>query len=146
MIKQFAEQIKAMIEEECKTDTDLKVLTEKPNKSYEECAKYIIGEAYNTCKNNKQGNVGYWCGVDNTPLINLVVHYYTEDDIKITELPSNVSVKATAGSTPPKPKAAEVKPKTTEVKPIPQPTVAAPKKKKEEKKSNVVQLDLFASL
>ena len=143
MIKQFAEQIKAMIEEECKTDTDLKALTEKPNKSYEECAKYIIGEAYNTCKNNKQGNMGYWCGVDNAPVINLVVHYYTEDDIKITELPSNVSVKATAGSTPPKPKAAEVKPKTTEVKPIPQPTVAAPKKK-EEKKSNVVQLDLFA--
>ena len=138
MIKQFTEQIKAMIEEECKTDTDLKLLTEKPNKSYEECAKYIIGEAYNTCKNNKQGNMGYWCGVDNAPLINLVVHYYTEDDIKITELPSNVSVKATAGSTP-KPK--EIKPK--EVKPIPQPTVAAPKKK-EEKKSNVVQLDLFA--
>ena len=52
-----------------------------------------------------------------------------------------MSVKATAGSTPPKPK--EIKPKVTEVKPIPQPTVAAPKKK-EEKKSNVVQLDLFA--
>ena len=136
MIKQFTEQIKAMIEEVCKTDTDLKALIEKPNKSYEECAKYIIGEAYNTCKNNKQGNMGYWCGVDNAPLINLVVHYFTEDDIKITELPSNVSVKATAGSTP--------KPK--EVKPIPQPTVAAPKKKKEEKKSNVVQLDLFDSL
>ena len=141
MIKQFAEQIKALIEKECETDKELKALTEKPNKSYEECAKYIIGEAYNTCKNNKHGNVGYWCGVDNTPLINLVVHYYTEDDIKITELPSNVSVKATSGSTP-KPK--EIKPKTTEVKPIPQPTVAAPKKKKEEKKSNVVQLDLFA--
>lgn len=143
MIKQFTEQIKAMIEEECKTDTDLKALTEKPNKSYEECAKYIIGEAYNTCKNNKQENMGYWCGVDNAPLINLVVHYYTEDDIKITELPSNVSVKATAGSTP-KPKAAETKPKPKEVKPVP--TVAAPKKKKEEKKSNVVQLDLFDSL
>ena len=143
MIKQFTEQIKAMIEEECKTDTDLKALTEKPNKSYEECAKYIIGEAYNTCKNNKQGNMGYWCGVDNAPLINLVVHYFTEDDIKITELPSNVSVKATAGSTP-KPKAAETKPKPKEVKPVP--TVAAPKKKKEEKKSNVVQLDLFDSL
>ena len=137
MIKQFTEHIKALIEKECETDKELKTLTEKPNKSYEECAKYIIGEAYNTCKNNKQGNMGYWCGVDNTPLINLVVHYYTEDDIKITELPSNVSVKATAGSTP-KPK--ETKPK--EAKPVP--TVAAPKKKKEEKKSNVVQLDLFA--
>ena len=141
MIKQLAEQLKAMIEEECKTDTDLKALTEKPNKSYEECAKYIIGEAYNTCKNNKQGNVGYWCGVDNTPLINLVVHYYTEDDIKITELPSNVSVKATAGSTPPKPK---------EIKPIPaaKPTVGKITKPtpKPEKKSNVVQLDLFGNL
>ena len=142
MIKQFAEQIKAMIEEECKTDTDLKALTEKPNKRYEECAKYIIGEAYNTCKNNKQGNMGYWCGVDNTPLINLVVHYYTEDDIKITELPSNVSVKATAGSTS-KSKAA-----AKEVKPIPvaKPTVGTITKPtpKPEKKSNVVQLDLFA--
>ena len=138
MIKQFAEDIKALIEKECETDKELKALTEKPNKSYEECAKYIIGEAYNTCKNNKQGNVGYWCGVDNTPLINLIVHYYTEDDIKITELPSNVSVKATAGSTP--------KPK--EVKPIPvaKPTVGTITKPtpKPEKKSNVVQLDLFA--
>ena len=138
MIKQFAEDIKALIEKECETDKELKALTEKPNKSYEECAKYIIGEAYNTCKNNKQGNMGYWCGVDNTPLINLVVHYYTEDDIKITELPSNVSVKATAGSTP--------KPK--EVKPIPvaKPTVGTITKPtpKPEKKSNVVQLDLFA--
>ena len=141
-MKEFAEQLKAMIEEECKTDTDLKALTEKPNKSYEECAKYIIGEAYNTCKNNKQGNVGYWCGVDNAPLINLVVHYYTEDDIKITELPSNVSVKATAGSAP-KPKAA-----AKEVKPIPaaKPTVGKITKPtpKPEKISNVVQLDLFA--
>ena len=142
MIKQFAEYIKALIEKESETDKELKALTEKPNKSYEECAKYIIGEAYNTCKNNKQGNVGYWCGVDNTPLINLIVHYYTEDDIKITELPSNVSVKATAGSTP-KPKAA-----ATEVKPIPvaKPTVGKITKPtpKPEKKSNVVQLDLFA--
>ena len=144
MIEQLTEQLKAMIEEECKTDTDLKALTEKPNKSYEECAKYIIGEAYNTCKNNKQGNVGYWCGVDNTPLINLVVHYYTEDDIKITELPSNVSVKATAGSTSKSKSAAK------EVKPIPvaKPTVGTITKPtpKPEKKSNVVQLDLFASL
>ena len=142
MIKQFAEYIKALIEKECETDKELKALTEKPNKSYEECAKYIIGEAYNTCKNNKQGNVGYWCGVDNAPLINLVVHYYTEDDIKITELPSNVSVNATAGSAP-KPKAA-----AKEVKPIPaaKPTVGKITKPtpKPEKKSNVVQLDLFA--
>ena len=142
MIKQFTEHIKALIEKECETDKELKALTEKPNKSYEECAKYISGEAYNTCKNNKQGNMGYWCGVDNTPLINLVVHYYTEDDIKITELPSNVSVKATAGSAP-KPKAA-----AKEVKPIPaaKPTVGTITKPtpKSEKKSNVVQLDLFA--
>ena len=138
MIKQFAEYIKALIEKECETDKELKALTEKPNKSYEECAKYIIGEAYNTCMNNKQGNVGYWCGVDNAPLINLIVHYYTEDDIKITELPSNVSVKATAGSTP----------KAKEIKPIPtaKPTVGKITKPtpKPEKKSNVVQLDLFA--
>ena len=139
-MKEFTEQLKAMIEEECKTDTDLKALTEKPNKSYEECAKYIIGEAYNTCKDNKQGNMGYWCGVDNAPLINLVVHYYTEDDIKITELPSNVSVKATAGDVP-KPKQPAPKPKqiTPQVG-----KVTAPKpKKKEGKKPNAVQLDLF---
>ena len=137
-MKEFAEQLKAMIEEECKTDTDLKALTEKPNKSYEECAKYIIGEAYNTCKDNKQGNMGYWCGVDNAPLINLVVHYFTEDDIEITELPSNVSVKATAGDVPkqPMPKPKQITPQVGKV--------TAPKpKKKEGKKSNAVQLDLF---
>ena len=137
-MKEFTEQLKAMIEEECKTDTDLKALTEKPNKSYEECAKYIIGEAYNTCKDNKQGNMGYWCGVDNAPLINLVVHYYTEDDIEITELPSNVSVKATAGDVAkqPMPKPKQITPQVGKV--------TAPKpKKKEGKKSHAVQLDLF---
>ena len=137
----FAEQIKVLIIKQCETDKELKELTEKPNKSYEECAKYIIGEAYKTCMKNRQGNVGNWMGVDNTPLINLIVHYYTEDDIKITELPSNVSVSASAGNVSPKPMAAAAK----EVKPVATPTVAAPKpKKKEEKKSNVVQLDLFA--
>lgn len=138
-MKEFVEQLKAMIEEECKTDTDLKALTEKPNKSYEECAKYIIGEAYNTCKDNKQGNMGYWCGVDNAPLINLVVHYYTEDDIEITELPSNVSVKATTGDVP-KPKQPTPKPKqiTPQVG-----KVTAPKPKKKETRTNAVQLDLF---
>ena len=135
----FAEQIKALITKQCETDTELKTLTEKPNKSYEECAKYIIGEAYTTCMKNKQGNVGYWCGVDDTPLINLIVHYYTENDVKITELPSNVSVSAAAGE---KPK--NIVPKPKEVKAAVTPTVVAPKpKKKEEKKTNVVQLDLF---
>lgn len=135
----FAEQIKALITKQCETDTELKALTEKPNKSYEECAKYIIGEAYNTCMKNKQGNVGYWCGVDDTPLINLIVHYYTEDDIKITELPSNVSVTSKAGAVP-KP-AAPKKEKPT-IKPVEQPKPVV-KPNKEEKKTNVVQLDLF---
>ena len=76
--------------------------------------------------------------MNNAPLINLVVHYYTEDDIEITELPSNVSVKATAGdvSKQPTPKPKQITPQVGKV--------TAPKsKKKEGKKSNAVQLDLF---
>ena len=89
---------------------------------------------------NRQGNVGYWCGVDDTPLINLIVHYYTEDDIKITELPSNVSVTSKAGNVP---KPAAPKTEKPTIKPVEQPKPVV-RPKREEKKTNVVQLDLFA--
>lgn len=124
MNEQFEEFIKALIQDECTRDKDLKALTEKQNKSTKECAKYVIGEAYKIAKKNHN----MWYGIDNGPIVNLIVHYYTEDDIKVEGLPGNVGV----STTPPKaePKAA----------PKVRPTKA---KTKKEEKSNVVQLDLF---
>ena len=88
----------------------------------DECCKYIIGEAYKIAKDNRQGNCGSWCGINNDPIINLIIHYYQEDNVKPTKLPDNVHL-----ATTPK-QAKEIRKK------------AAPRK---ETKSNVVQLSLF---
>lgn len=118
-MKEFIEQL---IKEQAATDKDFAALLNKENKSVEECCKYIIGEAFKKAKDNKQGNTMSWCGIKNDPIINLIVHYYQEDDVKPTPLPNNVKVATTPQ------KAKEIRKK------------AAPRK---ETKSNVVQLELF---
>lgn len=118
-MKEFIEQL---IKEQAATDKDFAALLNKKNKSVEECCEYIIGEAFKKAKDNKQGNTMSWCGINNDPIISLIVHYYQEDDVKPTPLPNNVQVATTPQ------KAKEIRKK------------AAPRK---ETKSNVVQLELF---
>ena len=130
MNEQFEIYIQALIDGECTRDKDLKAMTEeKKNKNPKECAKYIMQEAYKNAKKNG----GVWCGIDDAPIINLIIHYYTEDNLKVEGLPSNVGV---------------VTPKPTQPKPIAQPKPKAePKPKaKAEKKAKIVELDLFAQL
>ena len=118
-MKEFVEQL---IKQQAATDKDFAELLKKENKSVDECCKYIIGEAYKIAKDNRQGNCGSWCGISNDPIINLIIHYYQEDNVKPTKLPDNVKL-----ATTPK-QATEIRKK------------AAPRK---ETNSNVVQLSLF---
>ena len=118
-MKEFIEKL---IKEQAATDKDFAALLNKENKNIDECCEYIIGEAFKKAKDNKQGNSMSWCGINNDPIINLIIHYYQEDDVKPTKLPDNVKL-----ATTPK-QASKIRKK------------AAPRK---ETKSNVVQLSLF---
>ena len=134
MNDQFEIYVQALIDDECTRDEQLKAMTEeKKNKNPKECAKYIIQEAYK----NAQKNGGVWCGIDDAPIINLIIHYYTEDNLEVKGLPSSIGTVTSQ----PKPKA---EPKET--KPIQPKPKAQPKKAKEEKKAKIVELDLFAGL
>lgn len=134
MNNQFEVYVQALIDDECTRDEQLKTMTEeKKNKNPKECAKYIMQEAYKNAQKN--GNV--WCGIDDAPIINLIIHYYTEDNLEVKGLPSNVGIMISQ----PKPKA---EPKET--KPIQPKPKAQPKKAKEENKAKIVELDLFAGL
>lgn len=114
------EFIESLIKEQASTDKEFAALLNKANKSIDECVQYIIGEAFKNAKGDSKGKI--WCGISNDPIISLIIHYYQEDEIKITKLPSNVSMGQSHYQ-------AE-KPKTK-------------KTKKETKDPKVVQLDLF---
>lgn len=131
MNDQFEMYVQALIDDECTRDEQLKAMTEeKKNKNPKECAKYIMQEAYK----NAEKNGGVWCGIDESPIINLIIHYYTEDDLEVKDLPSNVGMVTS-------------QPKPKETKPIqPKPKAEPKPKAKEEKKAKIVELDLFAGL
>lgn len=79
---QFKAIVKAYLDKRAEQDELFRATYSKPNKSIEECCKYIIGEVY---KANKIGHA-------NAEIFGLAVHYYDEDDIKITPLPANCGV------------------------------------------------------
>lgn len=133
MNEQFEVYVQALIDDECTRDKELKAMTEeKKNKNPKECAKYIMQEAYK----NAEKNGGIWCGGDDAPIINLIIHYYTEDNLKVEGLPSNVGMVTTQPKT---------EPKETKITP-PKPKAQPKPKAKAEKKGKIVELDLFGGL
>jgi len=125
--EQFIAVIKAYLDKRAEQDELFKVTYAKPNKSVEECCRFIIGEVY------KANKIGY----PNADIFSLAVHYYDEDDIKITPLPANcygVGVTHTMGEDgrpmkPARPKApsAPSKGKGAPQKPTTTPKSATPK-------------------
>lgn len=76
----------------------------KPNKSVSECCKYIIGEI----RKKSATGMAVCCGLDkdldSSDVIQLAIHYYDEDDIKVDKTPAaKVTVNVSASTTPPKP-------------------------------------------
>lgn len=80
-------------------------------KSFAECCDYIMGEAFEYAKANKNGNVGL-AGCDSDQIVSMIKHYYDEDDIEIKKV-GNATAKVAAVKA--KPKAEPQKPKTPEV-------------------------------
>ena len=81
--------IEMLIKQQSAKDADFKALLSKPNKSVEECAKYLQGEAYKEIKNGK-GRCRC-VGRSDESMTGQIIHYYQEDSIKVEQLPSNVS-------------------------------------------------------
>ena len=61
---------------------DIQKNLNKKNKSLDECFNYVLNEISKKCVKN--GNVGYAPG-DDQELFDLAVHYYDEDDIKVSK-------------------------------------------------------------
>ena len=123
--------------------------TEKP-KSLDECADYILGEAFEWASKHRNGNVGY-SGLPDDEMVNLIKHYYDEENIEIKKVTgATASVGKTGADTK-----ASTKPKSNVIPmgdlfaskaetksaptPTPKPVVAPPKPK-------VESFDLFAGM
>lgn len=61
---------------------DIQENLKKKNKSLDECFDYVLNEISKKCVKN--GNIGYVAG-DDQELFYLAVHYYDEDDIKVSK-------------------------------------------------------------
>lgn len=77
---QFKAVIKAYLDKRAEQDELFRATYAKPNKSIDECCRYIIGEVY------KANKIGY----PNADVWNLAIHYYDEDKIEIAPLPNNL--------------------------------------------------------
>lgn len=82
--------IKAYLDRRAQEDTLFAASYAKPNKSIDECFDYIIGEA------RKKGSAVY---MSDEEVFGMAVHYYDEDDIKVSKLPKNESVKVNPSAT-----------------------------------------------
>lgn len=78
--------IKAYLDKRAKEDSLFAASYAKPNKSIDECFDYIIGEV------RKKGTMVY---MSDEEVFGMAVHYYDEDDIKVSKLPNGESVNAT---------------------------------------------------
>lgn len=78
-------KIKNYLDERAKNDELFAKAYAKPNKSIDECYKYILGEA------RKKGIA---VGMSHEEVYGLAVHYYDEDDIKINPVSGYVQASA----------------------------------------------------
>jgi hypothetical protein len=118
----FKAVIKKYLDARAEKDPLFKPMYAKPNKSLEECWKYIVSEA------RKQA-VNQCACISDEDVYNMAVHYYMEDDVK-------------APTTTPKVKVATTEPKKT----IPLNPVQTSNQKKPSKTANndkPIQLSLF---
>lgn len=125
----LTDYLKKLIDKQAEKDSDFKSLLSKPNKSMKELAEYVTGEAFKAVKDAPTDEARgcrtcYW---DDETMLNHIIHYYQEDDVKPEPLPENVTIE-----------------RPTEPKPQPKTVAMKPKKvKKETKNPKYQELSLF---
>lgn len=125
----LTDYLKKLIDKQAEKDSDFKSLLSKPNKSMKELAEYVTGEAFKAVKDAPTDEARgcrtcYW---DDETMLNHIIHYYQEDDVKPEPLPENVTTE-----------------RPTEPKPQPKTVAMKPKRAKQETKNPKYQeLSLF---
>lgn len=125
----LTDYLKKLIDKQAEKDSDFKSLLSKPNKSMKELAEYVTGEAFKAVKDAPTDEARgcrtcYW---DDETMLNHIIHYYQEDDVKPEPLPKNVTTE--------KPVERNRSPRTVAMKPK--------KVKKETKNPKYQELSLF---
>ncbi len=86
--KNLKDAIKSYLDERARTDELFAKSYAKPNKSINECIAYLMGEALKSSSTVIPGAKG--CMIDKNEVFSMAVHYYDEDDIKVSKMPTNV--------------------------------------------------------
>lgn len=107
----LTDYLKKLIDKQAEKDSDFKSLLSKPNKSMKELAEYVTGEAFKAVKDAPTDEARgcrtcYW---DDETMLNHIIHYYQEDDVKPEPLPENVTTERPEPK--PQPKTVAMKPK-----------------------------------
>ena len=68
---------------------------EKP-KSLNECADYILGEAFHWAEEHQDANGIAYSGLPDDEMVNLIKHYYDEDNITIRKVNARASFTSTS--------------------------------------------------
>lgn len=132
MAKQPFFAVKEYLEERAKTDPLFAASYAKENKSLDECWDSIVAEA-------RKRAIKQMCCMTSDEVFGLAVHYYDEDNIKITKAPAKVKT-GTVSTNPEKKTATKKEAKAPAKKPKPK---AQPKAPAAETKKKIVQLELF---
>lgn len=118
--KSFNEVIADYLKQRASEDTLFAPKFTNPKKNIDECCRYVLGEA------RKRGNEVV---MDDSEVYGLAVHYYDEDNIKVSGS-SNCKVSSGAQATLTKPLSQ-------------QPTMSPLKRGKAKREENKLQLSLF---
>lgn len=86
-MKEFKDTIQKYLQERAAEDPLFAPKFTNPNKSIDECCRYILGEA---CKR------GTAVAMSDVEVFGMAVHYYDEENIKIENVPSGRSVSSTS--------------------------------------------------
>lgn len=88
-MKAFKEAIKAYLDKRAAEDPQFATSYAKPKKSIDECCRFIIGEARKKAE-------GGQAVLPDSEVYGLAVHYYDEDNIKVTESAGGATVSRSA--------------------------------------------------
>ncbi len=125
-IKEFIEK---QLQKHAQEEPQFALKLQNKSKSIDQCIKYIYGEVLHKFIKEQRGVQA--AAVERDELINMAVHYYDEDDIKIRPL-SGVAAVRSAGSVR---KPSESKPKAADKETVKKRAKVAEKAPKREKKT-----------
>lgn len=141
--------LKAIAEDElfAKEVKEKESRTEKP-KSLAECADYILGEAFEWAKEHMLTNNMSFSGLPDDETLNLIKHYYDEDDITIKKVTGAMASFGGSADDDGEGEETPITPQIGKTYPIPFPKCNNAPKAKEtpKKKEEPASYDLFAGM